>query len=154
MAAVTLKARDTKDVDIAFQMPIYPMIDDRQNTESATGMVVPCWNSKTNALGWKSYLKDLINQNASIPAYAAAARNGDYADFPPTITFVGDLEPFKDETMTYVDTLKKAGIPVEFKLFEGCYHGFEAFVPNSEIGKEATRFLLHAFGKFFDRYIL
>ncbi len=52
-AAVTLKARDEKSVKIAFQMPIYPMIDDRQNLESAVEMEdVPLWNAKTNANGW------------------------------------------------------------------------------------------------------
>ena len=34
-ASVTLKARDTGDVKIAFQMPIYPMIDDRQPADSS-----------------------------------------------------------------------------------------------------------------------
>jgi acetyl esterase/lipase len=36
-AAVSLKATDTGDAKIAFQMPLYPMIDDRQNSASAVG---------------------------------------------------------------------------------------------------------------------
>lgn len=150
-AAVTLKARDNKDVDIAFQMPVYPMIDDRQNTESAKDMIAPVWNSKTNAKGWGMYLKDLNDKNAEIPAYAAAARNNDYTDFPPTITFVGDLEPFKDETIAYVEALKNAGVPVEFEMFEGCFHGFEVMVGNAEISKRADRFLFQAFAKYVDQ---
>lgn len=34
-AALTLYARDKQEVNIAFQMPLYPMIDDRMRTESA-----------------------------------------------------------------------------------------------------------------------
>jgi len=150
-AAVTLKARDTKDVDIAFQMPIYPMLDDRQNTESAKDMSTPVWNSKTNAKGWELYLKDLKDKNVEIPAYAAAVRNSDYTGFPPTITFVADLEPFRDETIAYVETLKKAGIPVAFELFEGCYHGFEALASKTAISKQATRFLMQSYEKFYDQ---
>ncbi len=150
-AAVTLKARDTKDVDIAFQMPVYPMIDDRQNTESAKDMVTPVWSSKANAKGWELYLKDLKDKNVEIPAYAAAVRNSDYTGFPPTITFVADLEPFRDETIAYVEALKKAGIPVEFKLFEGCYHGFETLASKTAISKQATRFLMQSYEKFYDQ---
>src|SRR5665647_940657 len=58
-AAVTLKATDTQDVKIAFQMPIYPMIDDRQNTQSATNNNAPVWNSIANKYAWSQYLKGL-----------------------------------------------------------------------------------------------
>ena len=148
-AGITLKARDSKDVDIAFQMPIYPMMDDRQASEPAREMLTPVWNSKTNAKGWELYLKDLNARNVEIPAYAAASRNNDYTDFPPTITFVADLEPFRDETVAYVEALKKAGIPVEFKLFEGCYHGFEALASKTAVSKQATRFLMQSYEKFY-----
>ncbi|MBK9449881.1 MAG: alpha/beta hydrolase fold domain-containing protein [Bacteroidetes bacterium] len=75
-AAVSLKATDTQDVAIAFQMPIYPMIDDRQNTASTVDNNAPVWNAKTNKFGWKAYLQDLNAQHVPIPAYAAAARDG------------------------------------------------------------------------------
>jgi acetyl esterase/lipase len=151
-AAITLKARDTNDVNIAFQMPIYPMIDDRQSTESSKYMGIPMWDAKTNALGWKWYLKNLKLQNIEIPAYAAPARNTDYSNFPPTISFVGGVEPFRDETLQYVDALNNANIPVEFKLYEGCFHSFELAAPNSEIGKEALDFTFESYAKFYDRY--
>src|SRR3546814_1812257 len=35
-AALTLLARDRGDVNIAFQIPLYPMIDDRMDSESAS----------------------------------------------------------------------------------------------------------------------
>lgn len=150
-AAVTLKARDTKDVDIAFQMPIYPMIDHRQNTESAKNLKsVPLWNAKTNAVGWALYHKNL----KEIPPYASPALNSNYAGFPPTITFVGDLEPFKDETINYVEALEKEGIPVKFELFKGAYHAFDATASKSTIGQKAIRFQCDAFAEYYDKYIL
>ncbi len=153
-AAVTLKARDTQDVNIAFQMPIYPMIDDRQNTTSAKEMVaVPAWNAKSNKKGWDSYLKDIRKKNEDVPAYAAAARNKDYKNFPPTITFVGDLEPFKDETINYVEDLKREGIDVKFKMYKGCFHGFDALVPKAQISKDATKFTYDSYGEFYDKYV-
>jgi acetyl esterase/lipase len=152
-AAVTLKAADTGDVNIAFQLPIYPMIDDRQTTASASDSDAPVWNTKTNTLGWRLYLSDLKKKNELIPPYAAPARATDYTKLPPTITFVGDLEPFRDETIEYVENLKKAAVPVEFELFNGCVHGFEQVAPNAEISKIAWRFLLKAYSDFIDKYL-
>jgi len=153
-AAVTLKARDTDDLSIAFQMPFYPMIDDFQNTQSAREMTsVPVWNTKSNKKGWDSYLKDIRDKNEEVPVYAAAARNKDYSNFPPTITFVGDLEPFKDETIAYVKALEMEGIDVKFKLFKGCYHGFDAYVPKSQIAKDAVKFTYDSYAENFDKYL-
>ncbi len=148
-AAVTLKATDTQDVKIAFQMPVYPMLDDRQNTESAKNNNAPNWDSKSNSMGWSKYLNGLKD----VPVYAAPARAKNYSKLPPAITFVGDVEPFRDETIEYVEHLKKEGVPVTFKLFKGCFHAFEILFPKLEISKEAWSFLLTAYSNYVDEYI-
>lgn len=152
-AAVTLKAMETQDVKIAFQIPVYPMLDDRQNTPSAVNNDAPIWNSRTNEIGWSAYLSDLVKKDAEIPAYAAAARTVNFSILPPTISFVGDLEPFRDETIAYIENLKKAGLAVEFRLFEGCFHAFDMMLPQLEISKEAWAFLLEAYRKYVDTYV-
>lgn len=149
-AALTLYVRDTAEVNIAFQMPLYPMIDDRMITESARENNAPIWNSTTNRWAWKLYLGDRFEKE--VPIYAAAARATDYHHLPPTITFVGDIEPFRDETIQYVTNLKEAGVPVEFQLYKGCYHGFDIISPNAEISKKATSFFIESFKHAVDHY--
>lgn len=150
-AAVTLKATDTKEVNITFQMPIYPMIDDQYQFPSSE-MDSLVWNGKSNHLGWDLYLKGLKEKGQQIPYYAAPARATDFSKHPPSITFVGDMEPFRDETMAYVDNLKKAGIPVEFQLFKGCFHGFDSLAPDAAISKEAVGFLLTHYKEYSEKY--
>ncbi|WP_372748529.1 alpha/beta hydrolase [Litorivivens sp.] len=150
-AALTWKARDTKDVDVAFQMPIYPMIDDRHQTESGQHMLAPLWGTPNNKLAWSLYLKGRQATDGSVPDYAAPARNQDYTDFPPTITFVGDLEPFRDETIAYADALKGAGVPVKFELFTGCFHGFDGM--KSAISTRALDFTFDSFAEYYDTYL-
>ncbi|QAA35290.1 alpha/beta hydrolase [Clostridium manihotivorum] len=149
-AALTLYARDKKEVNIAFQIPLYPMIDDRMITESSKDNDAPVWNSQSNRWAWKLYLGQLYGKD--VPAYAAAARATDYKDLPPAITFVGDLEPFRDETLEYINNLSKAKVPVYFQLFKGCYHGFDILCPKAEVSKQATSFLMHSFGYAVDNY--
>lgn len=143
-AAVSLYARDRGEVSIAFQMPLYPMIDDRMMTESSQDNDAPVWNSKSNELSWKLYLGELYGGD-SVPIYAAPARAEDLSDLPPTLTFVGGIEPFRDETIEFVRKLKASGVRVAFRLYKGCYHAFDIMCPNSKVGKSATGFLLKGF---------
>lgn len=149
-AAVTLKVRDTQDVKLAFQMPVYPMLDHRMTSESSKMLGSTMWDANINAFAWGLYHKNL---NGRIPAYASPALNEDYSGFPPTISFVGDLEPFYDENVAYIEALKKASVPVKFKVFKGGYHGFEVGSPQTTIGIEANHFQLDAFEEFYDTYI-
>jgi acetyl esterase/lipase len=142
-AALTLYARDKGEVKIAFQMPLYPMIDDRMITESSINNNAPLWNSDSNRWAWKLYLGEVSGK--AVPAYAAAARSIDYQGLPPTVTFVGDLEPFRDETIHYVRKLREAGVPVDFEMYKGCYHGFDIINPKAEVSKKAASFFIEAF---------
>jgi acetyl esterase/lipase len=143
-AALTLYARDKKEVAIAFQMPLYPMLDDRMTSESSRDNDAPVWNSKSNFNAWKLYLGELFN-TSNVSCYAAPARAEDYTNLPPTVTFVGELEPFRDETVQYVENLKKAGVPVDFEIYKGCYHAFEQMCPKAGVSKRAISFLISSF---------
>ncbi len=142
-AAVTLRARDEGDVNIAFQMPLYPMLDDRMITESMQNNDAPIWNTKSNELGWKLYLGEAY-QTENVSKYAAPARETDYTDLPPTLTYVGTIDPFLDETTQYVENLRAAGVEVQFTTFEGCFHGFD-LLSYSSPAKEAKQFLVDGF---------
>lgn len=151
-AALTLKARDTQEVKVAFQMPIYPMIDHRQATASSRMLGAPVWDATNNAFGWQHYLKGLAGQD--IPAYASPALNQDYHGFPPTISLVADLEPFRDETTAYLEALEAAGVPTQFKLFHGAFHAFDTFAANTSLGRAANQFQWDAFAAYYDRYVM
>jgi len=150
-AALTHLARDRDEVSIAFQMPLYPMLDDRMRSESAKDNHAPVWDSKSNRSAWKVYLGDLFG-STDVPEYAAPARAKDYHNLPPAVTFVGDLEPFRDETIAYVDNLRKAGVPVQFEVFKGCYHAFEQFTPKAKVSQKALTLLTDAYTFAVDHY--
>ncbi|GHP14241.1 putative esterase LipW [Lentilactobacillus fungorum] len=140
-AALSVYARDQHEIAIAFQMPLYPMLDDRNNSKSAQNSNAPVWDQKANELGWKLYLGNLYQQN-NIPEYAVPSRTTDYSNLPPTCTFVGDIEVFYDETVTYINQLKANGVPTHFKVFPGCFHAFNLLSPNSTPGRKANQYIL------------
>jgi acetyl esterase/lipase len=148
-AALSLLARDRGGPAISFQMPLYPMIDDRNVTPSSYEITDEraIWNRGNNLAGWRMYLGE--HANGEISPYAAPARAKNLSNLPPTYTCVGQLDPFRDETIEYVARLAQAGVPVEFHLYPGAYHGFELLNPTSEIGKQAANGYVQALIKAF-----
>ena len=152
-AAVALKARDMGDVDVAFQMPFYPMIDDTQPTDPQRDIDPPVWDTALNAIGWGAYLRGVRGRGETPSAYAAPARADSLVGLPPTITYVGDKDPFYWETEAYVEGLRAAEIDVAHTVYEGCYHAFEYIGEGGEIGAQARAFTFENFGLFYDRYV-
>lgn len=150
-AGLTLLARDRQFPKVHIQFPLYPMIDDSNNTPSANeiteGMI---WNQQLNDLGWKYYLGEL-HGTENIPAYAAPARATDYSNLPITYTFIGQLDPFRSETLTYVTKLAEAGVDVEFHLYPGAYHSFEGLNPHAKMAQYASNEFLNAIKNGFER---
>lgn len=138
-AAVCLYARDKREVNVAFQMPLYPMLDDRP-TRTNQNNSTPCWDTQSNDKAWKVYLGDLYGTD-KVPYYAAPARAEDLSGLPPAVSYVGDIEPFYAETVDFMEKLKAAGVKSEYKVYKGCYHGFDVICPDSEPGADAIKFL-------------
>ncbi|NIB45247.1 alpha/beta hydrolase, partial [Pseudomaricurvus alkylphenolicus] len=128
-------------------------IDDLQPADPDRYIKTPVWDTAMNKMGWGAYLSDLHKQGVDIPAYAAPARNTDYRGLPPTITFVGSLEPFYQETLDYVEALKQESVDVAFKLYDGCFHGFDFLGPNAKVSEDARDFTFDSFADFYDRYV-
>lgn len=142
-ASLCIYARDKKEVSIAYQMPLYPMLDHRK-TNSSCDNDAPVWNTKYNDVAWNLYLKSIQNTN-EIPAYASPALNTKYNSLPPACTFIGSIDPFYDETIDFVNKLKNEKIPVSIKVFDGCYHSFEKVAKKTKISKEALSFIKQNF---------
>ncbi|MBQ7971988.1 MAG: alpha/beta hydrolase [Lachnospiraceae bacterium] len=133
-ASVCMCARDKGEVNVAFQMPLYPMLDDR-DTDSSRDNKAPVWNTKRNHKAWKIYLGGLWQKE--VPVYAAPARQEDYSNLPPAYTFVGDIEPFYCETLTYVEKLREAGIEANVDVYPKWFHAYDLYFPFSKMGKQA-----------------
>lgn len=133
--ATCLYARDKGEVQIAYQMPLYPMIDDRE-TESSRDNHDLVWNTKRNHKGWQAYLGDL--RGNKVPSYAAPARANDYSGLPPAYTFVGNREPFYCETIAYIENLNRLGIEAKVDVYTNWFHAYDIALPFTKKAKRAA----------------
>jgi acetyl esterase/lipase len=135
-AAVCMLARDRKEVKVAYQLPLYPMMSS-VDTESSKDNHGRVWNTRLNHLGWKFYLREKAGKKVS--PYASPSFQKDYRRLPPCYTFVGDGEPFYAETLAYVENLKKAGVSARVDVYHTDMHAFDMLSPDVAPGPEAIQ---------------
>jgi acetyl esterase/lipase len=138
-AGLALLARDRGQVAVAFQLLVYPMLDDRNITPSSRAVTDPkVWNRHANEVGWNAYLGGRAGA-ADVSPYAAPARATDLAGLPPAYVNVGDLDLFVDEDIAYAQALMRAGVPVELHVYPGAFHGSNTFVSRSPLSQRWAR---------------
>ena len=135
-AALCMLARDKGKVHIAFQMPLYPMLDNF-DTESSRNNHGKVWNTRRNHFAWKLYLRR--RAKTAVSPYAAPARQTDYKGLPPAYTFVGDGEPFYAETLAYVKNLEEAGVEACADVYHSDMHAFDMLRPDLPESRRAIR---------------
>ena len=99
ITVLAMMARDKREVRVSYQMPLYPMIDNF-DTESSKNNHGKICNTKRNHFAWRMYLRKDAKKAVSL--YAAPARQTDFSGLPPAYTFVGDEEPFYQETLDFI----------------------------------------------------
>ncbi len=128
--------RDHQGPDLAFQLLIYPMIDDTHDTPSGHEDTCPTiWNREVSFKAWKMYLGDEYGSE-NVSPYAAAARAEDLTNLPPALVTVGAMDLFRDENIDYAQRLMAAGVPTDLQVFAGMFHGAEMLVPEAAASKQ------------------
>ena len=127
--AVALMIRDLGGPQLKYLVPVYPMLDDRNETPSSKAITnVGVWDRSTNIEAWDWYLG---SQEAD--GYAAPARMQDLSGLPPTFISVGSMDLFYDECVAFAKRLKDAGVATEFKTYAGAYHASERMAPDAAL---------------------
>ncbi|MGR6967986.1 alpha/beta hydrolase [Geodermatophilus sp. URMC 61] len=137
-AAVVQRAHD-EGPPVAFQLLVYPMLDDRtvlRRNHRGRGRVA--WTPRSNRFAWTAYLGHPSRPDEPRP-YAAPARRADLSGLPPAWIGVGDLDLFLEEDLEYARRLEAAGVPVEVLVEPGMYHAAETELESSVPSMRAFR---------------
>jgi len=133
-AGVALMARDRGGPALAFQLLIYPVLDDRMATRSMRDFTdTPIWNRANSEQMWRHYLG---RRPTKVPIYAAPARARKLAGLAPAYLMTAEFDPLRDEGIDYAARLLEAGVPTELHNFAGAFHGFDQ-MGNTAISRAA-----------------
>lgn len=144
-AALCLYARDKGELPVALQLPLYPMLDCEDTPSSRDNHWHAGWGTRRNHWGWRHYLGDIPRDKVS--KYASAARETDYSGLPPCYTFVAEGEAFRDETLSYVQHLRDAGLDASVDVFPGTVHSFDLMCPWRKSSRDAIERLCEEYGR-------
>jgi acetyl esterase/lipase len=149
-AALALLARDRAEVQVAFQVLLVPMLDDRTATAPDPHPFVGefVWTPANNLFGWTALLGRAPGGEGVSP-YAAPARAESLAGLPPAYISTGSLDLFLEEDMEYARRLVRAGVPTELHVYPGAYHGFSR-AADARVANAYTRDYMHALQRAFE----
>ena len=134
-AGAAILARD-RQVPLARQILIYPMLDDRNVTADPSLQLYATWTHDDNLTAWTAVLGN-TRGGPDVHAVAAPARLKSFEGLAPAYLEVGDLDIFRDEDILYAQNLARAGVPLELHVHPGAPHGFERLAPKSQLARRA-----------------
>lgn len=131
--ACTLWCRDETDIQICYQMLIYPVTDSRMETETMKRYVdSPLWNASLSKKMWDLYLRNGVTKKKE---YASPMLAEDFSRLPPAYIETSQFDSLHDEGVAYAKSLMGAGVKVQLEDVKGVFHGYDVFL-NTDITKK------------------
>jgi acetyl esterase/lipase len=138
-AGTALMARDRAGPDLAAQILICPMLDDRNRTISSHQIDgIGVWDRTSNEAGWTALLGDRRGTD-DVSIYAVPARATDLSRLPPAYIDCGSAEVFRDEAVAYASAIWAAGGVADLHVWAGGFHGFDMAAPAASVSVAAGR---------------
>ncbi|MCW2790881.1 MAG: alpha/beta hydrolase [Aeromicrobium sp.] len=132
-AGAAILARDA-GIELARQVLVYPMLDDCNVEPDRLLVEHATWTYDNNFTGWDALLGDQRG-GAGVPAAAAPARLEEFAGLAPAYVEVGELDIFRDESVSYASRLWAAGVSCELHVHPGAPHGHEWIDPDADVAR-------------------
>lgn len=121
-ASVCLALREAGEPLPAFQLLIYPvcdlLADNASLRDNATGYLLTV-SAYHRMCEWYAGPRDAWADWRLSPQRAA-----DHRGLPPALIQTAQYDPLRDEGQAYADTLRAAGVSVDYRCHPGVIHGF------------------------------
>lgn len=120
-AVIAMMARDRGAPSIAFQVLIYPVVDQRRKTSvksrhAAEGVLT------AEHMQW--FTEQYLGKDGDRTNVLASPILGEFDGLPPAHIVTGDLDPLCEEGEEFAQRLRAAGVPVTVRRYGGGFHGF------------------------------
>ncbi|MEU9998361.1 alpha/beta hydrolase [Streptomyces sp. NPDC050848] len=146
LAAVCAQRAHADGLELAAQLLVYPSTDMAgayaSRAENGEGYFLT-----TDELHW--FFEQYLGVRHSDPAAAefgtnprvAPLRAENLSGLAPTVLATAEYDPLRDEGDAYADALRRAGVRVEHRRFDGLVHGFYGMDHLSPAAGEATAWI-------------
>lgn len=146
-AGLTLLTRDGHGPAIAFQALMYPMLDAAMGEKSIEAPPSDLWHRNVERM-WTYYLN---GPRSAAPEYASPAHCRDLRGLPPAYIVTAELDPLRDEAITYARRLLAAEVSVELHVLPKVGHVVDLFAPDAEVSRRSLRHQADAIARALDQ---
>jgi acetyl esterase/lipase len=123
-AALTILAKQRRDVTFVHQSLYYPVTDAAQSTPSYRDFVDgPHLTATAMAWFWDAYLPDPVRRSETLASPLQAGID-ELADLPEAFVIVDEYDPLRDEGEAYAHKLTAAGVRCTCVRYNGTIHDF------------------------------
>ena len=152
-AGLALLARDRGEFPVSAQFLMYPMLDDRTGTRLEPEPLLPAtgefvWTRESNRFAWASLLGHEPGTE-DVAIYAAPGRTDQFRGLPPATILIGQLDLFLAENLRFIRSFVRDGVPIEFHVYPGAYHGFTSFGQQADVSRRALQDFYNAMERHF-----
>ena len=120
--AVALKARQSKNLNLVYQMLVYPVTNFQFDSESYQKYGSNYFLTKrAMEWFWDQYLPD---ESAGREVYASPLRCKDLSGLPDALVITAGYDPLYSEAVQYAEQMRQSGIQIEHINYEDMIHGF------------------------------
>ncbi|MGI9047497.1 MAG: alpha/beta hydrolase [Burkholderiales bacterium] len=136
-AAVALMAREAKLPMPVHQVLVYPVANAQIGSESEQ-QNAEAKPLNTPMLTWfyEKYLPTPADKNSPLIALTEVA---DLKGLPPATIITAQIDPLRSEGRAYAEKLEQAGVPVDYRNYEGVTHEFFGMGAVVDKAKEAVQ---------------
>jgi acetyl esterase len=124
VAATALSLRDEGGPRLAGQILLYPCLAPARDSPFASYRKYrdgPLMSAAELEWFWDHYLRSVEDET---DPRAAPLRATDLSGLPPATLVLAELDPLRDEGLTYAERLREAGVRCEVVVYRGAAHGF------------------------------
>lgn len=134
-AVVAMLARDRGGPAIAFQVLIYPVVDQRRKSSTASKHTQ---NGVLTASHMQWFTEQYLGHEGDRANVLASPILGDFTGLPPAHVVTGALDPLCEEGEDYAGRLRGAGVRATVRRYEAGFHGFFNLADHLPAAREAN----------------
>jgi acetyl esterase len=147
-AVVALMARDAGGPKLRLQSLVYPVGDYTLSGASYEKYGQGYGVLTREAMAW--FARHYLRSPADAEDWRASPlRAPNLASVAPAIVITAECDVLHDDSETYAESLRRAGVPVEYREYRGMIHGFLGMVPVVDDAMNAQRQVWAAFRRAF-----
>ncbi|WP_234787508.1 alpha/beta hydrolase [Mycolicibacter sinensis] len=134
-AVISMLARDRGGPAIAFQLLIYPVVDQRRKSSTPSKQTE---NGVLTASHMQWFTEQYLGREGDRANVLASPILGDFTGLPPAHVVTGALDPLCEEGEDYAGRLRGAGVRATVRRYEAGFHGFFNLADHLPAAREAN----------------